>query len=582
MKTIKLFITLVLAALACSNEMSQADFLDDFEDPCSVNNYTGTNSYGNGGSFTISGGKLKIKTGTDNTFSVMTTDSVAFLIGDTLSLDVPEVSGSEGVFMMCSTSAAQPNSSTTFGFRFRRGLGQVRIDLYPGQATAYSPDPCSGKPALLIVKRTSNDDFEYFISIEGTVYPLGSFSLSPLADFSNLHIGAQAYAWSGDTTFTFDNLKISKSCGYWGYNSADINRDCYTDFNDFAIFAAGWLECTMPFEPGCAEYGAQPFSIVILPDTQIYSQNNPNLIPQHKSSRKEIFTQMTNWIAQNTGALNIKFVLHMGDIVNNDSEPNQWSNAYEAMSILDDVNMPYSLAVGNHDMDSSTRNTTNFNSIFPYTRFENKSWYGGRMEDTSQDEFEPVNDYDNAFHYFQAAGMDFLVLTLEAGPTDKMLAWADSVISSHPNHRVILATHSYMNPEDKLDVCYWLPGICCTTSNEPNCSNTGEQVWQKLVRKHENIAFVFSGHQNPNSSRRGFLASMGDHYNIVYQFLCAEWYDGWLRILTFVPQENRIYMKTYSPWRPEDANQQDGTYPFSLPAYNTDQFHQYDLYYGMD
>ncbi len=550
----------------------EASFLDDFENPGSVS-YTDSNSYGIGGSFEISGGKLKINTGNNNTFSVMTGEPVEFAIGETLSLEVPAVSDNEGVFMICSTTTGEPNGISNFGFRFRRdggSPGYARMHLYPGGILANTLDPDPNKPATLRVKRTSYADFDYSIEIQGERTRLGSFILPELSGINNLHIGAQAFDVFSDI-FVFDNLKIAK-CGDWGYHPMDFNRDCYVNMLDFAVFAGGWLECTMPGEPDCEG----PFSIVVLPDTQLYSQDDPN-----------VFKLMTTWIVENAEGLNIKFVLHMGDIVNVDNDANQWSNADEAMSILDGAAVPYSLVVGNHDMmadankyPDSTRNTTNFNSTFPYTRYENKPWYGGRMEETIDDGFVPSDDYDNVYHYFRAVGMDFLVLALEVGPTDAMLAWADTVISSHPNHRVILTTHSYMynKTDTRDDTCYYLPSTCCCSDPikcqgnydcSSNSSNTGENIWQKLVRHHENIHFVFSGHLNPFECPdcKGLLPSAGEHGNCVYQFLCAEWYDGWLRILTFVPQEDKIYVKTFSPW---------------LKRYNTDEYHQYELDYIMD
>ena len=53
-----------------------------------------------------------------------------------------------------------------------------------------------------------------------------------------------------------------------------------------------------------AEQGLSIFSVVILPNTQIYSQSFP-----------DIYTAQTTWIKQRVGADNIKFVIHMGDIV---------------------------------------------------------------------------------------------------------------------------------------------------------------------------------------------------------------------------------------------------------------------------
>jgi hypothetical protein len=584
---------LVLVLVVSGAGAIEASFLDDFENPGLVD-YNDSNSFEQGGSFEISDGKLKITTGNNNTFSVMTREAVEFAIGDTLSLEVPAVSDNEGVFMMCSTTAGEPNGTTTFGFRFRRdggSPGYARMHLYPpgtGGILADTLDPFPDKPATLRVKRTSNEDFDYSIEIEGEKFPLGSFTLPELSNSNNLHIGAQAYGLSSGT-FEFDNLKIAR-CGDWGYHPMDFNLDCNVNMLDFAVFAGSWLECTMPGDPGCDESENMPFSIVILPDTQLYLQNDPNFVPgKHRPcSRKEVFNQMTTWIAENVEGLNIKFVLHMGDIVNVDSNEIQWSDANEAMSILDGV-VPYALVVGNHDMDITTRNTTNFNKTFPYTRYQqNEPWYGGRMEETIDDGFDPNDDYDNAYHYFRGAGMDFLVLTLEVGPTRAMLDWAADVISdpNHKNHRVILTTHSYMyDATDTRDVeCEnnHLPTPCCPDPN-PNCSNTGENIWQELVRHHNNIDFVFSGHRNPFvcSDCRGFLASYGVYGNRVYQFLCAEWVNGWLWILTFVPQQDKIYVKTYSPWQ-GDPCLEDADMAVPVPGYNTNPNRHYDLYYDMD
>ena len=122
----------------------------------------------------------------------------------------------------------------------------------------------------------------------------------------------------------------------------------------------------------------EPFSLIIFPDTQMYAKDDPSF---RRASRKEIFTSMTNWVVQRSKPDNIKFVLHMGDIVNEDYEPYQWENANKSMSILDGV-VPYCFAVGNHDLvNDATRNTTNYNNTFPYTRYELEKWYGGTLKD---------------------------------------------------------------------------------------------------------------------------------------------------------------------------------------------------------
>lgn len=314
---------------------------------------------------------------------------------------------------------------------------------------------------------------------------------------------------------------------------------------------------------------SDPFTIVVIPDSQIYSYNNP---AWRKSSRKEVFLQMTDWIADNVERENIAFVLHMGDIVTTYDSRQEWQIADQAMSKLDGK-VPYCFTVGNHDLvigGDSNRDSSYFNKTFPYQRYENEPWFGGRMSD---DGFLPRDNYDNSYHKFSASGLDFLVVSLEVGPTDEMLAWAESVITSHPARRVILITHSYMDGHDQRD---YPGGYGYLPTGE---ANTGEEIWQKLVRKHKQIHFVLNGHLANRDDHRGFLASRGDHGNLVYQLLSGDDFDGWLRLLTFDPKNKSVMVRSYSPWTPADPSQQLKQYPFALPGFHRDEFHQYELPY---
>jgi hypothetical protein len=313
---------------------------------------------------------------------------------------------------------------------------------------------------------------------------------------------------------------------------------------------------------------ADNFSIIALPDTQIYSHDRPEW---RKSSRKEIFTQQTTWVVQNYKERNIKFVLHMGDIVHLPDKPYQWDNANKAMGLLDGI-VPTCFAVGNHDFDScdAARDTSMFNTIFPYSRYDAHPWYGGRMK---HDGYAPHDNYDNSYHFFSGGDMDFMVVSLECGPVDAMIDWADNIIKTHPDKRVIVITHSYMNGNNTRDT---------TTRYLPPSppANSGENIWQKLIRKHANIFLVLSGHHDNSPTHRGLLTSTGDHGNTVYQLLNGEWYDGWLRIIEFIPSTDKIRIRSYSPWTPVSPDMQWKQYDFSLPGYNTDEYHQYELDYS--
>ena len=98
---------------------------------------------------------------------------------------------------------------------------------------------------------------------------------------------------------------------------------------------------------------------------------------------------------------------------------------------------------------------------------------------------------------FKTGKINWLVITLEFGPRNSILNWANGIIEKYPEHSVIINTHSYMysdstrqGPGDN-----WRPQDYGVGKDQGDSAvNDGEQIWEKLVRIHPNIRFVFSGH----------------------------------------------------------------------------------------
>ena len=84
---------------------------------------------------------------------------------------------------------------------------------------------------------------------------------------------------------------------------------------------------------------AQAFTIAWLSDTQNYH-----------NAYKPIFDGMTQWIADNRAALDIRFVFHTGDVVGSWSSEDQWRQARESMGILSNASIPFLTVCGNHDI----------------------------------------------------------------------------------------------------------------------------------------------------------------------------------------------------------------------------------------
>ena len=304
----------------------------------------------------------------------------------------------------------------------------------------------------------------------------------------------------------------------------------------FALLLAAALALVCP---GCAtllSQDAEPFTLVVMPDTQNYAdvvgiQGGPD------SDLREYFLGQTEWIKEQADGLNIKMVAHAGDIVQND-HPGEWPIADAAFRTIDNV-VPYIVCLGNHDIGrgaaqehSDTSRATNLNTWFPPSRFESNPLYGygGNLGGVS----------DNYYLLFRAGGMKFLIVALEFKPRDEALDWANDIVASHPKHRCIVVTHAYLNAEARRADC----------ANYELAGNGGGGMWHKFVKRHENIFLVLCGHILGEAR----LASTGERGNTVHEVL-ADYQgmenggDGYLRIMTFVPKEDTILVRTYSPAR---------------------------------
>ncbi len=286
------------------------------------------------------------------------------------------------------------------------------------------------------------------------------------------------------------------------------------------------------------------FSVVILPDTQNYSQFYP-----------AIFTSQTQWIVDNQAALNIQMVIGVGDIVNHAESTTEWNNATAAANLLDGK-VPYAFAIGNHDyanVKPTSRDATMFNKYFGPARYAAYSWYGGNYQASNE----------NFYTFFTVNGQKYMLLALEFYPRNDVLTWASSLIDSNPDAKVMVVTHSFVFTDGtRVD-------LCDTNDMSASEGNSGQVVWQKLLEKKPNVILVTSGHLV--STRTAHRTDLGANGNIVNEIFTnfqddANGGNGYLRILTYHPSADRIDVKTYSPYL--NLYRTSSEYQFSLPINN--------------
>ena len=254
-------------------------------------------------------------------------------------------------------------------------------------------------------------------------------------------------------------------------------------------------------------YDLEDFTIIVLPDTQYYSERYP-----------EVFDNQTQWIVDNIESMNIVFVTHLGDVVDDWDVIEQWENANHSMSKLDG-NVPWGILAGNHDGVGPEQ--TNYEKYFGYDRFINQSWYGGAYQNNSKSNYQLLS----------AGGDDYLILHLQYDPSDDILEWASNVIDDYPFRRVIVSTHDYI-----LGGYGWR-------------SYFGKRIYDKLVSEYaDQIFLVLCGHVDVVDTRTQEVNGYVIHELVFDYQEQSNGGNGWLKILEFSPSQDKIFVKTFSPY----------------------------------
>lgn len=273
---------------------------------------------------------------------------------------------------------------------------------------------------------------------------------------------------------------------------------------------------------------AESFTLPVLPDTQVAVNVKPEML----------HSQM-DWLKKNKDALKMPIVLHVGDIVDWNNVKH-WETASNAFKVLDEAKLPYALAVGNHDtaavgefsgsaapgnVNANLRITDKFNSYFPVARFTAQK---GRCEEGKS---------DNAYYTFEAGGADWLVLTLEFCARQKPVDWANEVIPQFPKHNVIILTHFHLTSKGEIN-----------KTNAGYGNLTTQSIYDQLIKKHENVLMVLSGHVDTSAHR----TDIGEKGNTIYQVLQdyqgQDAGGGYIRLFDIDTEAGTISARMYSPF----------------------------------
>ncbi len=292
------------------------------------------------------------------------------------------------------------------------------------------------------------------------------------------------------------------------------------------------------------------FTVAALPDTQHYSENK--VFPDYPDGAAEIFFAQTQWIVANQEPKNIRFVCHLGDIVDNGPDIDQWQVADAAMSVLDEADIPYGTCQGNHDnhygygvFPDMDPNATNYVAYFGPQRFTDKSWYGGCSPSQRSN-----------YQVIEAEGRGLLFLNLSIDTPRRELDWAQQVLEENRDKLVILSTHRYLYDFRLLQGRYGDGVLGQDTFEETLLADEKydlETVWpeeffETFIRVNPNILLVLCGHCTgqyyqieENDQGLPVIAVVTDYED------SPNGGNGWLRLMEFDFDMGTISFSTYSP-----------------------------------
>ncbi|NOV96748.1 metallophosphoesterase [Isoptericola halotolerans] len=292
----------------------------------------------------------------------------------------------------------------------------------------------------------------------------------------------------------------------------------------FAGTARSAREDNTPFHPDATPRSEYDFTIGWESDTQYYNDNEGR--PTDGSGEEWYSHQeaIHEFFLDRRDELNLQYLIHTGDVVDDWDQEHQWLNADPTYRTLDEAGLPYGVLAGNHDVGGALADYSAFSQYFGADRFSGNPWYGGDHQ-------------DNRGHYdlISVEGVDLLLLYMGWAPGDDQIDWMNEVISRYPERKVWLNLHEYMLTTGGLGP---IP----------------QRILDEVVAPNPNVVLVSSGHYHDAYTRTDAFDDTGDGlpdrtvHSMLFNYQgLPEGGLGYLRLLHFDNAGERIMVRTYSP-----------------------------------
>ncbi|MGL5380956.1 LamG-like jellyroll fold domain-containing protein [Clostridium sp.] len=250
------------------------------------------------------------------------------------------------------------------------------------------------------------------------------------------------------------------------------------------------------------------YNMVFLPDTQ-------NTI----KFKGNVMNSAMDWLVENKNLTNVVSVTHLGDIVENGWDTNQWDTA-RMFNKLPQNDIKLLMQPGNHDSLDNYLNT-----------FGKDSEYGILTSDyITRTSPSGVSSY----MVVDAGSYKYLTLSVSIHNIDEDLPWVEEVLKN-TNMPTIITSHDIQNCSD-------------TVPNDIKLSTRGKKIWE-VVKKYNQVFMMIGGHSHGAGDQVLKNDAGNDVFNILADYQFA--YNGGNALFKFAEfdeKENKIYLSTFSPY----------------------------------
>ena len=380
--------------------------------------------------------------------------------------------------------------------------------LTGGQTTA-SEDALPFHEFAVDVPEGASGDAEVHVTWEGSADPGARVRLL-VEETAGGELVEVAHAFAAeDGSVAFDEVVPAAGHVSGGQLRAVVQHSVGWSGGDLSSRA----DATAPHHPEATDRSEYDFTLAWESDTQYYNEE----FYEHQLNIHEFLLEQRE-------PMNLQYLFHTGDIVDESDKPEQWANANPAYAQLDEAGLPYNVLAGNHDVGHMDGDFTEYSKHFGKHRYEDKPWYGGFYEDNR-----------GSYTLFSAGGVDFIVVSQGWGPGDAEIDWMNEVLAQYPERTAIINLHEYMLTTGGLGP---IP----------------QRIQDEVVAANPNVSMVMSGHYHDAHTRVDSFDDDGDgtpdrevtQMLFDYQGL-PEGGQGFLRLLHFDNEGERMIVRTFSP-----------------------------------